>query len=67
MDPVTHTLVGAGMANAFFRRRVGPEAIPILALASNLPDIDAVVHLTGDPAALLWRRSFGHSLFTIPV
>ena len=67
MDPVTHTLVGVGMANALFRRRVGPESVPILAIASNLPDLDAAVHLTGSPAALLMRRTFGHSLFLVPV
>ncbi len=63
---MTHTLVGLGVANAFFRRRVGPEAVPILALASNLPDIDALVHLTGDPTAILMRRTFGHSLILLP-
>jgi len=66
LDPVTHTLVGIGLANAFFRKRIGAAAVPILAVASNLPDIDAVVHLTGDPAAILMRRTFGHSLFLLP-
>jgi hypothetical protein len=33
MDPVTHTLVGVTAANALFRRRIGREAVPILALA----------------------------------
>ncbi len=67
MDPVTHTLVGVGMANAFFRRRAGRESVPILAIASNLPDLDAAVHLTGSPAALLMRRTFGHSIFLVPI
>ncbi|MBI3597609.1 MAG: metal-dependent hydrolase [Nitrospirae bacterium] len=67
MDPVTHTLVGVGMANAFLRKRIGPPAVPVLALASNLPDIDAVVHLTGDPTAILMRRTFGHSVFLLPL
>lgn len=66
MDPVTHTLVGIGIANAFFRKKVGRAAVPILAVASNLPDIDAIVHLTGSPTAILMRRSFGHSLFLLP-
>jgi inner membrane protein len=66
MDPVTHTLVGVGMANAFFRKRIGTPAVPVLALASNLPDIDALVHLTGDPAAVLMRRTFGHSVLLLP-
>ena len=67
MDPVTHTLIGIGMANAFFRRRIGPEAVPILAIASNLPDVDALVHLSSDPTAVLMRRTFGHSLFLLPI
>ena len=67
MDSVTHTLVGVGMANAFFRRRIGPPAVTILALASNLPDIDAIMHLSGDPTAVLLRRTFGPSIFTVPI
>ncbi len=66
MDPVTHTLVGVGMANAFFRRRFGRETVPVLAIASNLPDLDAAVHLTLDPRALLLRRTFGHSVLLLP-
>jgi membrane-bound metal-dependent hydrolase YbcI (DUF457 family) len=66
LDPLTHTLVGVGIANAFFRKKVGAAAVPILAIASNLPDVDAIVMLTGDPTAVLLRRTFGHSLFTLP-
>jgi membrane-bound metal-dependent hydrolase YbcI (DUF457 family) len=67
VDPVTHTLVGVTVGNALFRRRAGRSAVPILALASNLPDLDAVVHLTGDPAAVLMRRTFGHALWLLPL
>jgi inner membrane protein len=67
MDPVTHTLCGVALGNGLFRRRAGPAAVPILALASNLPDIDAVVHLTFDPTAVLMRRTFGHSIFLVPL
>ena len=66
MDPVTHTLLGVGLGNAFYRERTGRAALPVLALASNLPDLDAVVHLTGDPYAVLMRRTFGHSLLLLP-
>lgn len=66
MDPVTDSLLGAGLAHAFFKKRAGPEALPALVLAANLPDVDAVVLLTGSPAALTLRRSFGHSLFCLP-
>jgi inner membrane protein len=67
VDPVTHTLIGVGIANAFFRKRIGKAAVPILAWASNLPDIDAVVVLTGDSTSVLMRRTFGHSLFLLPI
>jgi inner membrane protein len=67
VDPVTHTLTGVTAANAFFRRRVGPEAVPILAVAANLPDLDASSYFVGGPRALLLRRTFGHSLLLIPI
>jgi inner membrane protein len=67
VDPVTHTLVGVGLGNAFFRKSAGKGAVPIMAIASNLPDVDAVVHLTGSPTAILLRRTFGHSLFMLPL
>ncbi len=67
MDSVTHTLIGVGMANALFRKRVGPESVPILVVASNLPDVDALARLMGDPTAILIRRTFGHSVFMLPI
>ncbi len=67
MDPVTHTLVGVAIGNAVFRKRVGTGAIPILAIASNLPDIDALVHLMGDSTAVLMRRTLGHSILLLPI
>jgi membrane-bound metal-dependent hydrolase YbcI (DUF457 family) len=67
VDPVTHTLVGVGMAQGLFRKRLGTRAVPILALASNLPDVDVAVHFTLDPAAVLLRRTFGHSIFLLPL
>ena len=67
MDPVTHTLAGVALSHALFRDRVGPKATLTLALASNLPDVDVIVHVMGSPAAVLWRRTFGHSVFTIPL
>ena len=66
MDPVTHTLLGVGLGSAFYRERAGRAALPVMALASNLPDLDAIVHVTGDPYAVLMRRTFGHSLFLLP-
>ncbi len=67
MDPLTHTLVGVGIANAFYREKLGPRAVPLLALAANLPDIDVAVHLSGQASAVLLRRGFGHSLLLAPL
>lgn len=67
MDPVTHTLVGLTVAQAFLRKRAGAVAMPLMAVASNLPDIDAVAMLFPVPAAITFRRTFGHSLFLLPI
>jgi len=67
VDNITHTLVGVTLANGFYRSRVGKAAVPILAIASNLPDLDALVVLSGDPRSVLLRRTFGHSLLLLPI
>ncbi len=67
MDPVTHTLLGVALGEAFFRPRLGRRAVTVAAWAANLPDIDTVVLLTGDPGAVILRRSFGHSLILLPL
>jgi inner membrane protein len=41
--------------------------VPALLLASNLPDIDAGVLFAPTPLAVTWRRTFGHSVFLIPL
>ena len=67
MDPVTHTLLGVALGEAFFRPRLGRRAVTVAAWAANLPDIDTVVLLAGDPGAVILRRSFGHSLILLPL
>lgn len=66
MDPVTHTLLGVTLGEAFFRPRLGRKAVVVSAWAANLPDIDGLVMLMGDPGMIVMRRSFGHSLFLLP-
>jgi len=67
VDPLTHTLLGAAVGESFFRARLGRRAVIVSAWAANLPDIDTIVLLTGDPGSVLLRRSFGHSLFLLPL
>ena len=62
MDNLTHTLVGVVMARAWPERRWGRGMILTLALASNLPDLDAVLMFTGDNLAFLHRRGVTHSV-----
>lgn len=67
MDPLTHTLCGAAIGAGFFRGRLGPRAPWICAAAANLPDLDAIVVMSGDPGAIFLRRSFGHSVLLLPL
>lgn len=61
MDNITHTLIGIGLARAGLAQRLGRGTTAILALASNLPDVD-VACLAGGPLTFLWRRTLTHSL-----
>lgn len=61
MDNLTHTLIGIGLARAGLAQRFGRGTTVILAVASNLPDVD-VACLAGGPLAFLWRRTLTHGL-----
>ncbi|MBI5625302.1 MAG: metal-dependent hydrolase [Elusimicrobia bacterium] len=67
MDPVTHTLAGACLATAFFRKGSDDAPLWVMAAASNLPDVDALVYTLGGMDAIALRRTFGHSLLTAPL
>ncbi len=59
MDNVTHTLIGVALARAGLRERCGAGTTLALALASNLPDLDA--GCTFLPDGFLVRRSLTHT------
>ena len=61
VDNLTHTLIGVGLARAGLAQRVGRGTTMILAVASNLPDVD-VMCLAGGPLTFLWRRTLTHGL-----
>lgn len=67
MDSLTHTLTGLALANAGLARRFGPGARLALVLASNMPDLDAVLAFTGGDDAFLSRRTLTHSVFGLPL
>lgn len=62
MDNLTHTLIGIGIARAGLSQKVGRGTTVILAVASNLPDIDVACLLGGGPLSFLWRRTPTHSI-----
>jgi membrane-bound metal-dependent hydrolase YbcI (DUF457 family) len=61
LDNLTHTLIGIGIARAGFAQKLGRGTTVVLAVSSNLPDID-VACLFGGPLGFLWRRTPTHCL-----
>mgnify|MGYP000891449774 CR=1 FL=1 len=66
MDNVTHTLVGAALAETGLKRWT-PLATPTLLIAANFPDIDIVVGLFGSLAYLEHHRGITHAMVGIPL
>lgn len=65
MDNLTHTLTGIVLARAGFDR-VTPHAAWLLAIASNVPDLDIVSGLFGARAYLEYHRGFTHAAILAP-
>ena len=60
MDNIAHTLAGLALAEAGLKRRTA-LGTATLAIAANLPDIDALIYVFGDgPDALAFRRGWTH-------
>ena len=66
MDPLAHTLVGATLAETTVGRRTA-RAVPMLLLAANAPDIDAVTMFIGRDLALGFRRGWTHGVLGLMV
>ena len=65
MDPLTHTLVGASLAQTRFGRvRLGTATCVI---GANLPDIDAATYFLGSDLALGFRRGWTHGVLAMAV
>ena len=60
MDNIAHTLAGLALAEAGLKRRTA-LGTATLAIAANLPDIDALMYFVGDGTdALAFRRGWTH-------
>lgn len=62
MDNLTHTMIGVAMARAGLSRRLGKGTTLVLAVASNLPDLDALWVMAGQGEAHFSRRLLTHSV-----
>jgi inner membrane protein len=60
VDNVCHTLVGVAFGQAGLKRKTA-LAMPTLAIAANLPDIDVLVFLTDVPS-VAFRRGITHGV-----
>lgn len=67
MDNLTHTLIGIGVARAGLSQRLGPGTTLTLAIASNLPDVDALYAWWDPLDRFLLRRTHTHALLTLPL
>lgn len=66
MDNVTHSLVGAALAETGLKR-ISPLGSATLIVAANIPDIDVISLAFGPFAYLKWHRGITHSLFGFPI
>jgi inner membrane protein len=67
MDNLAHTLAGLAIAEAGLRRKTALGATT-LAIAANLPDIDALIYLFGDGIdALAFRRGWTHGILAMVI
>jgi len=68
VDPLTHTLLGAGVGYAVFGRRLGRTAALAGGVTALFPDSDIFIRSATDPLlAIEYHRGFTHSLFFAPI
>ena len=65
MDPLTHTFVGASLAQTRFGRvRLGTATVVI---GANLPDVDAATYFLDNQLSLGFRRGWTHGVLALAV
>jgi inner membrane protein len=68
VDNLCHSLVGAALSGAGFRRRTGLATVTMV-IGANLPDVDVLVYLFGGggASALAFRRGWTHGVLAMVV
>ncbi|MGH7525692.1 MAG: metal-dependent hydrolase [Gemmatimonadales bacterium] len=64
IDPICHTLVGAGLARSGLGKRTALGAATLV-IGSNLPDLDVLAYLDGPAADLAFRRGWTHGILAL--
>ncbi len=65
MDNLTHTLLGAALAQAGLRRKT-PLATATLLIGANIPDVDGILYWVASPdSAYGFRRGWTHGILAV--
>ena len=64
MDNITHTLVGAALAEAGLKKRTALGAATLM-IGANFPDIDVIAVPLGD--SVTWRRGVTHGFLALAI
>lgn len=64
MDNITHTLVGAALAEAGLKRRTALGAATLM-IGANFPDLDVIAVPLGD--SIQWRRGITHGFLALAI
>lgn len=67
MDNLAHTLIGIGVARAGLSQKYGKGTTLTVAIASNLPDVDALYAIWDGWDRFLLRRTHTHAFVALPV
>lgn len=67
MDNLTHSLIGAAVANAGLKQKYGRGTTWALVIASNLPDLDVFWGFIDPRPSFAYRRMFTHGILGVPL
>lgn len=67
MDNLTHSLIGAAVANAGFKQKLGRGTTWALVIASNLPDLDVFWGFVNPAPSFAYRRMLTHGVLGVPL
>jgi inner membrane protein len=67
MDNLTHSLIGAAVANAGLKQKLGRGTTWALIISSNIPDIDVFWGFVDPAPSFAYRRMLTHGILGVPL